>query len=168
MKFLVSWINPSAPSPDKKFLFSWIAYDFRKGSIISEQSNQEHPKQGVYASFLVGNPSLVDGPAGQEVHYDNISESIVCLDQDVSNAMVGASSLQGGASALGRGSDAAGQSNLGLAAAVQSSSKLRIFQFDPFLDSREVNLHVKVLQMYPSPLRQGKVLLYYNITENLL
>lgn len=157
MKFLVSWINPIASGTDTKYLFTWIAYDFRQGAILPEQSNEDQPKLGIYASFLVGSPRQYDG--SHQVFYDNTNESIVCLDRDLSSTISGSSSL-------GAQDGDEAQQNAG--ASLLSNSKLRIYQFDPFLDSREVNLHVKVLQMYPTPLRRGKVLLYYNISENML
>ena len=72
------------------------------------------------------------------MHYGNTNESIVCLDRDLSSTMNGASSLAGD-----REGGPGGQSNA--SASLLSTSKLRIYQFDPFLDSREVELRVKVL-----------------------
>ena len=41
--------------------------------------------------------------------------------------------------------------------------------FDPFLDTKIVEIKgYKVVHIYPTPLRNGKVLLYYNITDNSL
>ena len=92
-----------------------------KGTILKELSNCDPPKHGLYATFLVGEASKRD----KEYHYDNLGESIVCLDQDI--ACLPSSSML--------------------------TSKLRIFQFDPFLDTREVNLKQKVQHVYATPLR---------------
>ena len=49
-----------------------------------------------------------------------------------------------------------------------STSKVRVLQFDPFIDTREVELKAKIWQMYPTPLRNGKALMYFNSGDNLL
>jgi hypothetical protein len=45
---------------------------------------------------------------------------------------------------------------------------LRVFQFDPFTDTREINLMHRIQHIYNTPLRNGKALLFYNVGENLL
>jgi hypothetical protein len=69
---------------------------------------------------------------------DQLTDSIVCLDHDCTMG------------------------------SVAQTSKLKIFHFDPFLDTREINLMQKVQHLYTTPIRSGKVLLYYNVSENLL
>ena len=41
IKFLISWINAQASSPDKKHLFTWISYDTINGRILQDQSNND-------------------------------------------------------------------------------------------------------------------------------
>lgn len=79
IKFLISWINPLCTSSAKKFLFTWVSFDMAKGTILKELSNCDPPKHGLYATFLVGEATKRD----KEYHYDNLGESIVCLDQDI-------------------------------------------------------------------------------------
>lgn len=43
-----------------------------------------------------------------------------------------------------------------------------MFQFDPFIDTREVTYAWKVRHIYASPFRLGKALMLYNVSENLL
>lgn len=56
-----------------------MTYDYRQGCIVSEMSSQQ-PKVGLYASFLIGQPTNVILPV-----YDKLNEAIVCLDRDVSS-----------------------------------------------------------------------------------
>lgn len=43
-----------------------------------------------------------------------------------------------------------------------------MFMFDPFLDMKEVKLKAPISSVFPTPLRHGKVLLFYNRADNLL
>lgn len=81
IKFLISWINPLCTSSGKKYLFTWVSFDMAKGTILKEMSNGDPPKYGLYATFLVGEPTKLDN----KFHYDNLSESIICLDQDIAS-----------------------------------------------------------------------------------
>ena len=141
IKFLISWSDPRAATTDKKYLFTWISFDLETAKVIPEQSNCDGPKFGLYVTFLVGVPSAIRQRSGSVAfHYDNLNESIVCLDHDI--ATQASSSTQ--------------------------TSKLRVFQFDPFLDTREINLQQRVQHVYATPWRAGKVVMFYNVSENLL
>ena len=101
----------------------------------------EAPKQGSYPTFLLGEPSSrADAQGNTWQYFDNLNETIVCLINDAAD--------QGSAAPL--------------------KSKLRLFQFDPFIDTREVSLMQNVQHVYATPIRQGKAVNYYNVTENLI
>jgi len=53
-KFLISWIDARAPSNAKKHQFTWVTFDFNAQQVVSEMTNLEAPKHGVYATFLAG------------------------------------------------------------------------------------------------------------------
>lgn len=79
IKFLLAWIDSNAATIHQKHQFTWVTYDYRQGCIVSEMSSQQ-PKVGLYASFLIGQPTNVILPV-----YDKLNEAIVCLDRDVSS-----------------------------------------------------------------------------------
>jgi hypothetical protein len=53
-------------------LFTWITYDTELNQIDENQTNQERPRAGTYATFLVGSDR------------SNLNEIIVSLDYDIS------------------------------------------------------------------------------------
>lgn len=126
VKFLIAWMDTHAAMPGEKHLFTWVCFDYKNNQIVAERSNMEAPKQGSYPTFLLGEPTpRADAQGNTWQYFDNLNETIVCLINDAAD--------QG--------------------SAAPPKSKLRLFQFDPFIDTREVSLMQNVQHVYATPIR---------------